>query len=695
MCNKCQNNYCNGGCNQTYYQETHICNECNSEPVACDCPILDFSTDCSTYKGDDIVCGETTVVENNTILTDALENIVSWACNKFDEIQDYFVLKNVGGGVGIYKGISLIGEKELKSLTKTGNILLITPAVNGNEINFSLDETNLIAFIQTNQKTYSVSNVGTGGQIYKDSTIVGNNTQFNLRSVEKTVTGQTASTPIISDPVTFSANLLNVTQNTNSVNFVEKTIKTNTLKFVEKEGAIFIDTVDFNYIKEFYVNSNYVPTPSSPSDGSVIRPYINYDEAKTAVIGTGTLIAPQFPGATIILQTSSSTANNPTVNTINIKGENYSTLTYTGTDNYMIDSEILYPLIPKNSPRNDLSTDLYLNLTGKLTLTRTNGIGIVRGIGANRNGLGQVGDKSSIIKVGFNETDEIFIKERETYPSSIYDGDVTSSDNVTTYESIYGFPHKYTTQLLPTTPLIYTEYNSVTPQTWAVQCYGKVSIETVANTAIKIGQNTIFFADKIYFKVNGKLVSTTSGTKLVDRPYVYQPQPDRNFVEGEGRYYVKETIIDDKSGYSHIGVDNFFKFTDDAYFDFGTMNIATNMYVNKFFNISDVSNTISYINISNELKGSNISMPQGRYFIDTNQASLTLNMPHSNITGFSDKSTSVVTLIANTLGTMSSFFNNPVISGIGNYANDLAAQTAGLIQNSLYFNTTNNAIDKV
>jgi hypothetical protein len=93
------------------------------------------------------------VVAKNTILSTALNNIVSWACTRFAELRNYLRIINVGSGAGIYKGDSLLGEKQLKSLTKTGDLIVITPAVNGNEIDFTIDEDALSDFIENELPT--------------------------------------------------------------------------------------------------------------------------------------------------------------------------------------------------------------------------------------------------------------------------------------------------------------------------------------------------------------------------------------------------------------------------------------------------------------------------------------------------------------------------------------------------------------
>jgi len=176
MCNNCNQNNC-GGCTQV----THICNQCPpTEP--CDCPILDFSTDCSTFKGDDIECDSIVVVAKNTILSDALANIVSWSCTKFSAVENFFRIINTGTGSEIFSGINLLGEKKLRKINSSSPIITVTQ--NTDDISLGIDSTSLDSFIEANQKTYSVSNLGTGAQVYKDSTVVSNNTQFNVRKIK-------------------------------------------------------------------------------------------------------------------------------------------------------------------------------------------------------------------------------------------------------------------------------------------------------------------------------------------------------------------------------------------------------------------------------------------------------------------------------------------------------------------------------
>ena len=176
MCNNCNHNNCTD-CTQ----EVHICNQCPpTEP--CDCAVKDLSTDCSVFTGDSIECDSVVVVAKNTILSDALNNIVSWSCTKFAELANYLRIINVGTGANIYAGDNLIGEKKLRKINSTSPIVTVTE--NTNDISLGIDSASLDTFIEANQKTYTAANIGTGAQVYKDSTVVGNNTQLNFRKIK-------------------------------------------------------------------------------------------------------------------------------------------------------------------------------------------------------------------------------------------------------------------------------------------------------------------------------------------------------------------------------------------------------------------------------------------------------------------------------------------------------------------------------
>jgi hypothetical protein len=706
MCQNCNQNNC-GGCTEV----TTICNQCQSEETTCDCAVI-LSSDCINYDQDSILYGETVVVPKNTILSVALDNIVQFFKVELEAVKKFLRIVNTGTGASIYSGMNLLGEKKLRKLNSTSSIVTITE--NTDDISVGLNTAVLDTFIEANQKTYSATNIGTGANIYKDTTVVENNTQFNIRKINTSNSGTGATvlkpqventndisiiakTLIVESQGAGTSLIRDLQVNTDDNKLRLKSIKSSSLNITSTADEILIETptLTLGQLKTFYVNNTYVPTIDSPSDGSIIRPYITYDEAKTAFIGTGTLTVPQFIGSTIILQTSSATVVNPTVNNLILEFQNGSALIYTGADLYMFDTEILYSLIPKNAIRQDLTVGIKIVLTGIGTITRTAGIGLVRGMGSNRSGLAQFGDKFSEIHIGFKSSDIISLIERIDYPNSIWDGDTTNAGGVT-YESIYGIPYKYSLQLFPTVPLVYTKYNNINnTSSRGVNSIGTLGIKNLANTSILIDSvDVLFTADNVDFTTETQYIATSSATKMVDFPTYYTPRTNKNYIEGSGGIFCKKITAGRSDVLGITGVDNFFKFTNNAGFLYGTLDINSIFYVNKFINISDITNTNLSINVANELKGSSVNIP-GRYFVDTNQTTLTVLMPNSTISPFLNKSVTVVDIIPNTKGTLSTFFDKPVISGIDNYTNDTAASAAGLVTNGLYFNTTNNALDLV
>jgi hypothetical protein len=172
MCTTCQQSNC--GCSQTTITNTN----CTCPPETCTCPIKDLSTDCVLYSGDDLACSG---IEKNTILTEVIQQLDGFICDTRDQLYNAFTLVNVGGGAQAYKGVDGIGRKEIRTVVGSS---LIDVTQNTDDISVSVDEAALNTFIEENQKTYSVTNIGSGSEIYKDSTIVGNNTQFNLRKIK-------------------------------------------------------------------------------------------------------------------------------------------------------------------------------------------------------------------------------------------------------------------------------------------------------------------------------------------------------------------------------------------------------------------------------------------------------------------------------------------------------------------------------
>lgn len=155
-----------------------MCNKCNEPCSQPDCACSTFlSTDCITLS-EDLTC--TNIIKGQTE-TEVLKQLDAYICERFTSVENFFQIINVGGGSEIYKGITVLGKKELRTLVDSNLINLVQGT---DTITISVDETVLNTFIEANQKTYSAANVGTGAQVYKNSTVVGDNTQFNLRKIK-------------------------------------------------------------------------------------------------------------------------------------------------------------------------------------------------------------------------------------------------------------------------------------------------------------------------------------------------------------------------------------------------------------------------------------------------------------------------------------------------------------------------------
>jgi hypothetical protein len=151
--------------------------ECGGElQIDCTCKVR-LSTDCITLK-EDLVCSN--ILKGQTE-TEVLKQLDAYICQRFESLENFFTLINIGNGSQIYKGISNIGKKQLRTLLNSN---LITLTQGEDTITISVNETNLIPFIKANQKTYSASNSGTGSSIYKDITVAGDNTQLNFRKIK-------------------------------------------------------------------------------------------------------------------------------------------------------------------------------------------------------------------------------------------------------------------------------------------------------------------------------------------------------------------------------------------------------------------------------------------------------------------------------------------------------------------------------
>jgi trimeric autotransporter adhesin len=198
-----------------------VCSSC--VPNDCACPIKDLSTDCIKYTGEDLPCTE---ILGGTLMTEAFSQLDTYLCDLSTQLANSFSLISVGEGTRVYKGVDGIGRKEIRSITPTNAILTVGLSTDDKEIEIGVDTTVLGQFVQANQITYSISNVGTGANVYKSSTQAGNNVTFNLRDIKSTDSRVTVTEGPTDIDITLSANLAEAT---GTVNYVSKFTGTHTL----------------------------------------------------------------------------------------------------------------------------------------------------------------------------------------------------------------------------------------------------------------------------------------------------------------------------------------------------------------------------------------------------------------------------------------------------------------------------------
>ena len=143
--------------------EVKNCNECEENDFACNCAIKDQSTDCSVYTGDNLSCSG---IPKDTILTKVIQDLDAHICNKFQETTQYLTLVNVGEGAEIYKGISTIGNKEIRTLT-SGNNNLLDVVQEANSIVITPGTPSMEIVDDTDTLRYSVTTSG-GSTVYAE-----------------------------------------------------------------------------------------------------------------------------------------------------------------------------------------------------------------------------------------------------------------------------------------------------------------------------------------------------------------------------------------------------------------------------------------------------------------------------------------------------------------------------------------------
>lgn len=302
---------------------TECNNNCNETTPQCSCAVKDLSTDCVKYTGQDLECSG--IISGN-LLTDVIIQLDKFICNKFNDVIQYLTLGNVGSGAQVYKGIAGNGTREFRTISKLGNLITIEQL--NNEVQLSIDESNLQDFIQNefpNLLNYECNNVGDGVAIFRDSTQVGNTITHNFRTLES----NTLTIQQVNDKITIESGL-----------------------------------PDLGGVRDFIVNTRYT---GDEELGTIAKPYKTLDDAITDYIGTGSNLTPQFSGSRILCTggQSHNFTQSLSINNLILEVEAGTTIRYTGVDLYPIDFR---PLQINSGGYSTQTRDLIITLRGEGTI---------------------------------------------------------------------------------------------------------------------------------------------------------------------------------------------------------------------------------------------------------------------------------------------------------------------------------------
>lgn len=376
------------------------CKKSNCTQKDCTCKVK-IGSDCVTYTGDDLSCSGIT---KGTVLTKVIQELDTFICEKVDSIVGGVSLINTGQGAEIYAGDNNLGQKQIKSLISTDE--LITVESNPSDISFGLDRDVLEELIESYEKTSSIQNIGTGLEIYKDSTVVGNNNQFNIRKIE--VSNPSEGIPFLTGQ-----------QNTNNITLNSKSLRSNNLNITETEGIIDIEIPTIFQGVDYYVNSIYT---GEEETGTQSKPFKTLKNCLDKILNRGAFQDPDVNGGNeynkwdlreginfgairVIIQSYTQTTENLAINKVTyfLEREGISTIAVPSTSNleWIIDMKELVDNVPKISGQLPYTLDCSIGGEGYVIFDSGNSTrkGYFRGYGYNSGDL-NLEQPDSILSIG-------------------------------------------------------------------------------------------------------------------------------------------------------------------------------------------------------------------------------------------------------------------------------------------------------
>ncbi len=244
----------------------------------CACEVY-LTSDCVNNVKTEFECLE---IATGLSLTETLKAMDEQFCVKFDTITNYFTLINLGTGEEVYKGVNNLGQKEFKTLVKTGNLITITS--DANTVIIGLDETALNTYVEANQKLTVVSNAGSSGETLVNTAIVtGDTTNYPIKRIIHSAQNGSGES-VVRD---LQVNPNDLTLRTKKINSSTLTITSN-----EDNTEVLINTPTSATIPALYVNNLYVPTEAeflagnTKGNGSLAKPFTDTVTAYVAGVPT-------------------------------------------------------------------------------------------------------------------------------------------------------------------------------------------------------------------------------------------------------------------------------------------------------------------------------------------------------------------------------------------------------------------------
>jgi len=465
-------------------------------------------------------------------------------------------------------------------------------------------------------------------------------------------------------------------------------LKSSSLKLTKNnDGSISIEQPSETGIKTFYVNNTYQPTADFPSNGSISRPYLTFDEARAAVVGSGTDFNPEHKNARIIVQTSGTMSQNPTINTLTVELQNGVGLTYVGLDDYIFDSEKLYLNVPKNGG-NGIQEDLFMKLVGNGTIANGHSSGILRWYGSQRAGV--TTDRYSYFYIGEKTSDKISFMESDTYT---WEGNQTKAGG----ES-YGSDFKFSKSLNLGNPIVRCNYKNPSADASITVQAGELYIESILNYNIQVDSEGRFYSTanaKLNVGLNAKRMPVDLITERVSgKPEVYKPLTNTAFFFISGAFSVYNLEVPNFGTHMHVGRDTFFLLADKANFVYTTLKYSSNYHFNYFINDAGTAEGSFSLN---GVGGNNGGYVEGdfEYLLMTSKSDYRLIIPNFKFRNVATLAPPSTNLTLETEGSFSVINGNLINSGLKAFANDATAKSAGLVKNMLYRDETSGQIKQI